>query len=154
MWLFCAAETLYLAMWNVLLFARPKFIILRILTLFIQMFAMAFSSAFVDNYLTSVDNSGPTILSYVGMYSPTVQLFMGIFVVQYRYPHYNNNVLKQEEIVVRSDSFTVNPYGEYGATLQVKILLIQIAVYGFLLLLFLCRCKTDLPPESGDIEPE
>ena len=48
----------------------------------------------------------------------------------------------------------VEPFGPYGADLQIKLLLIQAAAYGVLLLLFLCTCKNAPVAEVSDVQPE
>jgi len=48
----------------------------------------------------------------------------------------------------------VDPFGEFGAQFQISVLLIQIAVYGSLLILFILICKSVPPQEPGEIEPE
>ena len=64
---------------------------------------------------------------------------MGIFAIEYRYSRFV--LLNSGTSSIGATSSEVSPYGEYGAGMQVKILLGQIAVYGSLLILFLLVCK-------------
>ena len=104
---------------------------------------MAFSSIFTAPYLDNADKTGPDTLSKIGILSPSVQLFVGLFKIMYRYPRY---ALQNEDNVTIAPPeayTTVEPFGEYGAKLQLQILLIQTGVYALLLIIFICICKNE-----------
>ena len=48
----------------------------------------------------------------------------------------------------------VEPFGDYGATLQLHILLIQAGAYGLSLIFFICKCKNEPDAEPIEAGPE
>ena len=68
---------------------------------------------------------------------------MGLFKTMYRYPRYA--LANQDDVTLApvETHTTVEPFGEYGAKLQLQILLIQTGVYALLLILFMRICKNE-----------
>ena len=78
---------------------------------------------------------------------------MGLFKIIYRYPRYHYLVsagsAPQDNLLD-----TVDSLGEYGAQLQLTILLIQAGVYALVFLVLLFRCKNAPDAEPEQIKPE
>lgn len=116
------------------------------------MLLMSFSGSFTGAYLEP-DSNGPNLVSKICIFSPTVQFFMGLFTIIYRYPKFSA-INREQDTSAIAQNITVDPLGEFGAQFQTYVLLIQIAIYGSLLILFILICKSVPPQEPGEIEPE
>ena len=136
-WIYVLAQVFYITLFNVLIANRAWTCGLKVGILAFQFMLMAFSGVFTGPYLNNAENQGPDLVSKIGIVSPSVQLFMGLFKIMYRYPRY---ALQNEDNVTLAPvetHTTVEPFGEYGAQLQLKILLIQTGVYALLLIIFI-----------------
>ena len=79
---------------------------------------------------------------------------MGLFKLMYRYPRFAA-VNKDNPDVEAEIGQSVEPFSDdYGAHLQLKILLIQAGIYAGLLILFLLICKNAPDIEPEDVNPE
>ena len=79
---------------------------------------------------------------------------MGLYKLMYRYPRFAA-VNRDNPNVVAEIGQSVEPFSdEYGAHLQLKILLIQAGVFAGLLILFLLMCKNEPDKEPQDVNPE
>ena len=142
-WIYVLAQVFYITLFNVLIVNRAWTCGLKIGIVAFQFMLMSFSGVFTGPYLDGADNQGPDLVSKIGIVSPSVQLFMGLFKTMYRYPRY---ALANEDDVTLAPvetHTTVEPFGEYGAKLQLQILLIQTGVYALLLILFMRICKNE-----------
>ena len=79
---------MYIAVLNILMANRKWAMVIRIVLLFFQMLLMSFSGSFTGAYLEP-DSNGPNLVSKICIFSPTVQFFMGLFTIIYRYPKFS-----------------------------------------------------------------
>ena len=83
--LWCVAQSLYIATFNIVAQNRPGLIFIKVIIMVLTLMLCNFSGSFTGEYTKTASGQNITrVICWIGMASPTVQLVYGILFIQYR----------------------------------------------------------------------